>query len=369
VFCDSIYDLDIRPYIRKYISDKEFIDLFHDLIDDEDAIRLLSTHAINYFYLLKNYFKDKISLSSVVLVSPVELAKLLKGYRKLERKGTIDKSRSVKLQIYLLTHAIIGQSRFYARSVKLSDYTLFCKKVERLISDNFFDVSLDNKLEFLVCCQICGYETSISQIIEQETERSVSWAGNFLVDTLNSANTTKTGDCLRISEHRNILYLMSQNRFKYAAAQKVLIKKSKLPIIGRLSRIKMQDYGVRRAIARVDSGATNSSIDASKIFVSNGELHFTLFHEGYPMYSAKEFVVSDYKNVNIRNTIGEQERYAVVLKFELGGKSYESLFALADRQQMLYPILLGRDFLKGRYTVDTSKQFVEKTVKKIKKEQ
>jgi hypothetical protein len=369
VFCDSVYDLDIRPFIRKYISDKEFIDLFHDLIDDEDAIRLLSTHAINYFYLLKNYFKDKISLSSVVLVAPGEIAKLLKGYKRLERKGTIDRPRSVKLQIYLLTHAIIGQSRFYARRVKLSDYTLFCKKVERLISDNFFDVSLDNKLEFLVCCQLCGYEPSIRQIIEQEAEKSVSWAGNFLVDTFNSANTTKTGDCLRISEHRNVLYLMSQNRFKHAVVRKALIKKSKLPIIGRLARVKLQNYEIRRAIARVDSGATNSSIAASNVFVKDNELHFTLFHEGYPMYSGKEFVVSDYKNVNVRNTIGEQERYAVVLKFELGGKLYESLFALADRQQMLYPILLGRDFLKGRYTVDTSKQFVEKTIKKIKKEQ
>ena len=56
VFCDSVYDLDIRPYIRKYVTDKDFINLFNDLIEDKDAICLLSTHAINYFYLLKNYF-------------------------------------------------------------------------------------------------------------------------------------------------------------------------------------------------------------------------------------------------------------------------------------------------------------------------
>ncbi|MEI7539331.1 MAG: RimK/LysX family protein [Candidatus Saccharibacteria bacterium] len=364
VFCDSIYDLDIRPYIKKYISDEDFIGLFNNLIDDGDSIRLLSTHAINFMYLLKNYFKNKISLSSLVLVSTSEITRLLGGYKKLEQSGIIDKRNSVKLQIYLLTHAIIGQSRFYARNVKSSEYTLLCKKVERIIKDNYFDISLDNKLEFLVCSQVCGYDTELRQLIEQEAEKSVSWAGNFLVDTLCLGGGSKTGHCLRISEHRNVLYLMSQKDFVQNKSKKQLGPKGKLPTIGRLARVKMQDYGIRRAIARVDSGATNSSIAASNVRVEGDKLHFILFYKGHPMYTGDEFVSDNFKAINVRNTTSEQGRYAVVLKFELGEKKYKATFNLADRQQMIYPILLGRDFLMGRYKVDTSKQFVEGRRKK-----
>ena len=365
VFCDSIYDFDIRPYVRKYISDKDFIDLFNDLIEDKDAIRLLSTHAINYFYLLKNYFKDKISLSSAVLLSPTEITSLLPGYKKLIKDGKIDKAISVKLQIYLLTHAILGQSRFYARRVKPVQYKVFCKKVERLIQNNYYDVSLDNKSEFLVCCQICGYDSQIRKLIEQELKKSISWAGNFLVDTYNSSNNSRTGDCLRISEHRNVLYIMSQRDF-VRGADTITAKTTrlKLPSIGRLARVKLPDCGVRRAIARVDSGATQSSIAASDVEVINDVLHFKLFHKGHPLYTGEEFTTTDFKNINVRNTTNEQERYSVMLKFEMGDNTYNILFALADRQNMLYPILLGRNFLTGRYSVDTAKQFVEKRNKK-----
>ncbi|MEI6228800.1 MAG: RimK/LysX family protein [Candidatus Saccharibacteria bacterium] len=365
VFCDSVYDLDIRPFIRKYVSDKDFIDQFNKLIDDGDSIRLMSTHAINYFYLLKNYFKDKISLSSSVLVTPGEILKLLPGYKNLEKSGIIDRERSIKLQIYLLTHAIIGASRFYARRVRAAHFITFCKKIERLIKNNYYDISLDNKLEFLVCSQICGYESTIRQAIEQEAEQSVSWAGNFLVDTLNT-HTSITGNCLRISEHRNVLYLMSQHQFVRDTTKKTFRSLPELPSIGRLARIKLPDYDIRRAIARVDSGATSSSIDASNIYIRDGKLHFTLFNENNPLYTGKEFVTGDFKNAKMKNTTGHQERYAVVLKFELGNQAYDVLFALADRRKMLYPILLGRNFLKGRYTVNTARQFIEKSIKRTK---
>jgi len=339
--------------------------LFNDLIEDQDAIRLLSTHAVNYFYLLKNYFKDKISLSSAVLLSPTELTSLLPGYKKLVKDGKIDKARSVKLQIYLLTHAILGQSRFYARRVKPLQYKVFCKKIERLIQNNYYDVSLDNKLEFLVCCQICGYDSGIRKLIEQESKKSISWAGNFLVDTYNSSNDSRTGDCLRISEHRNVLYLMSQKDFSRGTTTITSkTSKLKLPTIGRLARVRLPDFGIRRAIARVDSGATRSSIAASDVDVINDELHYKLFYEGHPLYTGKEFVVKDFKNINVRNTSNEQERYSVMLRFEMGDNSYDIFFALADRKNMLYPILLGRNFLTGRYTVNTAKQFIEKRNKK-----
>jgi hypothetical protein len=260
-----------------------------------------------------------------------------------------------------LTHAVIGESRFYARRVRPAQYKLFCKKTEQLIKDNYFDVSLDNKLEFLVCSQICSYDTSLRKLIEQEVEKSVSWAGNFLVDTHNYFGGSKTRHCLRTSEHRNVLYLMSQKAFKQAkAGVSIAVKPKELPVIGRLARVRLSDYGIRRAIARVDSGATSSSIAASNIFIKDGELHFTLLHEDHPLYIGKEIIAKDFWTVNTRNATSEQERYAVMLNVGVDGGTYSTLFTLADRRNMLYPVLLGRNFLKGRYTVNTAKQFIEK---------
>lgn len=364
VFCDSLYDLDIRPYVRKYVSDKEFTDLFNRLIEDGDAMRMLSTFAINYLYLLKNYFKDKISKSSAVLVSTSEIMSLMDGYKAHERDGTLKKSTSSKLQVYLLTHAIIGESRFYARPVKGSSYKSFCEKIEQIITSNYYEISLDNKLEFLVCCKICGYESNIRKLIEQECQKSVSWAGNFLVDSLNTSSSSKTGNCLRISEHRNTLYLMSQKPFVRGVPKHIVAAKPKLPVIGRLARIRLPQNDVRRAIARVDSGATSSSIDATNVQIIDGKLHFTLFRPDSPVYTGVEYVADDYSSIKLRNSTSKQERYAVTLKIELDNREYDVLFNLSDRSHMTYPILLGRNFLRGRYTVDTAKQFIVRKTKK-----
>lgn len=363
LFCDSLYNINIRPYVEEHISDKELINLFNDLVEDKDSVCLLSTHAINYFYLLKNYFKDKISLSSAVLVSPNEILGLLPHYEELVNTGKISKNRSLKLQLYLLTHLIIGESRFYSRKVALTPFKSVFSKLEKIISKNYFDIALDNKIEFLVCGQICGYESSLRGIIEQEAKQSVSWAGNFLVDTVNTHGHVRTADCLRTSEHRNVLYLMSQKKYIQDNYNDLIIQGKKLPTIGRLARVKLYDYGVRRAIARVDSGAVLSSIDASNVHVKDDGLHFTLLNEENPLYCGIEHISKDYKNINIRNTTSEQARYAVMLKIEVNGEFHEISFTLSDRKKMLYPILLGRNFLTGRYKVDTAKQLVERQIR------
>lgn len=361
VFCDTIYDTDIRPFVRKHVSDKDFLDLFAQLIEDHDAVRLLSTHAINFFYLLKNYFKDKLSLSSAVLVDPHELIELLPGYAELEKAGKVSAADSRKLQIYLLTHAIIGESRFYARKVKATPFRELCVKIEEIIEADYYDVTLDNKLEFLVCAELCGYKSKLRRIIGQEAEMSVSWAGNFLVDTINSRGASRAKHGIQVSEHRNVLYLMSQRPFDAPVATSAT-KKTKAPLrkIGRLARIGIADAGIRRVIARVDSGATRSSIAASNVYVDeSGVLRYTLMYPESPLYNGKELVARDYGTIQVKNTSAQTQRYAVTMRVEVDGIEEDIRFTLADRQHMLYPVLLGREFLKGKYQVDISQQFAK----------
>lgn len=357
LFCDSVYDLDIRPYVKELIPDKEFIGLFRELLADQDAIRVLSTHAINFFYLLKNYYKFSVRLSSMVLVDPYEIVTLAGDYSDLVNRKILMQSDALKLKIYVLTHAILGESRFYQRSVRLQAFKEMCREIEKVISDNYFDVSLDNKCEFLVCAKICGYKTHLKKMIMGEAEKSLSWSGQFIVD----ADASAVRHVLRTSEHRNVLYIMASRErgsmsVQKAASLAVLEKRT----IGRLAKVTLPDFHNMRLIARIDTGATRSSVSVSEIEEKNGAVSFVLFDAEHPLYDGEKLTFHDYKVVKVKNA-GVSElsyRYVVPIRLAIDGDERIVECNLAERQHMHYPILIGRDFLRDGYIVDTSRQFV-----------
>jgi hypothetical protein len=121
------------------------------------------------------------------------------------------------LEVYYLTHAIIGATDFYAKKIAPTDrlyYTQFLQRAEEIISTNYVSLKLDIKLEFLVCCRIVGYASFLSSIIESECVVSLGNDG-FLIDLYN-IKRWKTPTTLAASEHRNVLYLLSQlDSFRY----------------------------------------------------------------------------------------------------------------------------------------------------------
>jgi hypothetical protein len=81
-------------------------------------------------------------------------------------------------------------------------------RLEQIITEYFPHISLDNKLEFLVCARICSYQTPLFERIYIECEASLSPEGIFLVDTLNDNRLAGT-KTFAGSEHRNVLFIMS----------------------------------------------------------------------------------------------------------------------------------------------------------------
>lgn len=354
IFSESVYGIDLRPYVKQYVSDKQFLDLFFELSKDHEAMCFLSTHAINYLYLLKNYFKKQTSMASMVLIDPIDFIEISKGYDDLVSSGRLSKKDAIKLEIYMLTHAIIGESRFYQRKVNTANYKILCKHLEEIISNNYFDVSLDNKFEFLVCAKICSYTSNIRTLILQEAEKSMSWAGNFLVDQDASA----IRHCLRTSEHRNVLYVMATRLFATKSKSKAK-KTSERNAIGRLARVSLPEYGLERLVARVDTGATRSSVCVCDVRQESGKLYYKMLYPEHPLYTGKECSSADYKTLSVKNPGKEKDiRYAVMVELNVEGNHKKVLCSLSDRKHMLYPLLLGRDFLKGSYYVDIDRQFV-----------
>lgn len=198
LFCRTLYDTDIRPAIRKFVSDEEFLEQVELLKKDDNDFFMLSSRAVNFLYLLDFYFDGE------------------KGFLEPERYLNIAKNISFKedqkvnaqLKTYILTHAILGATRFYSEKAADQVYQEMLAELERVISNDYFSISLDNKLEFLVCAKLCDYESYLRNIILDEASKSQSNTGNFIVDKLNEKAKLANYQ-FPMSEHRNVLYLMA----------------------------------------------------------------------------------------------------------------------------------------------------------------
>jgi len=200
---ESAYGIDARPALFASISESELKELEEALINDDEALKILSTFAINYCYLLERVIeKNEQAL-------PIE--------RFLDIGNMYDTSQIENLQllIYLYTHCIIGESNFYTRKIdeeKLPIYRHMLSRLEPLVDGDYDKINLDNKLEFLVCARICKFESSLFDRVYRECDKSISPDGMFVIDIHNQNVQADRNDFLR-SEHRNVLFIMSTTEY------------------------------------------------------------------------------------------------------------------------------------------------------------
>jgi hypothetical protein len=90
--------------------------------------------------------------------------------------------------------------------------------------------------------------------------------------------------------------------------------------------------GTKELIARIDTGATKSSIDIS--LASQLELG--------PVVDSRI----------VKSAHGEKLRPVVRAEVVVKGKTIEAKFTLADRQKMKYQVLIGQNILKKNFLVD-----------------
>jgi hypothetical protein len=135
-------------------------------------------------------------------------------------------------------------------------------------------------------------------------------------------------------------------------------------IIGRAERVDFTGISLN-VPAKIDSGAFRSSVHASDIKeVKNKEgvkvLRFNLF--GHPCAPVKRPIeVDTYDKLSVKSSNGSvEERYEVTLKIKIGSKIFNTSFTLADRASNVFPVLIGRKALTGRYMIDTSRTSVKR---------
>lgn len=88
---------------------------------------------------------------------------------------------------------------------------------------------------------------------------------------------------------------------------------------------------------------------------------FTLLDEIHPSYHGKRITLPLYKLKKVKSSNGEiQLRPAVKVTVKFFGKKYKSVISLTSRADMKFPMLIGRKFLKDRFLVDVSKDYLNK---------
>jgi hypothetical protein len=182
--------------------------------------------------------------------------------------------------------------------------------------------------------------------------------GQFCVLEVNQGSQIVTGHFTDKKIAAFATFMQEQYQDRYARAKQL----SLLQPIGRHVVVSLPEVGVKNIRAKVDTGAYQSVVHAS-------DIREYIDEEGRPTLSYR--VLFDHDQVHdadiptapqttheftkavIKNSFGHrQTRYVVMLRIAINGRIMRTGVTLTDRGDMAIPILLGRRFLRGRYTVN-----------------
>lgn len=137
--------------------------------------------------------------------------------------------------------------------------------------------------------------------------------------------------------------------------------KDQKAVIGAYETVELLDFDISNAPAKVDTGADVSSIHCTEIEIEHlksgkKKLYFTLPRAISHTMRGKTYQTTKFSRRIIKNSFGDKERrYVVTTNIGIAGKVIEARFTLADRTNMKYPILIGKELLRHHFVVDVSK--------------
>ncbi len=132
-------------------------------------------------------------------------------------------------------------------------------------------------------------------------------------------------------------------------------------IIGTKELISIIDLELYNIDAKVDTGADSNALHCDHIEIDkqNNSVSFTLLDEVHKAYHGKRMTFPLYKIKKVKSSNGEvQIRPAIEVNIEFFGKRYKSIISLTNRADMKFPMLIGRRFLKNRFLVDVSQEYL-----------
>lgn len=129
-----------------------------------------------------------------------------------------------------------------------------------------------------------------------------------------------------------------------------------LGIIGAVEPIYLKDMN-SVFYARVDTGATTSSLDATEItrFERDGEDWVSFVVTNAQTKETKKFEKKVARKISIKRQSGNNEsRVSVNMEIKFGNQQLVKEFTLVHREDFNYQVLIGRNILNGLAVVDVA---------------
>jgi len=131
-------------------------------------------------------------------------------------------------------------------------------------------------------------------------------------------------------------------------------------LIGRREFVDFPELKLSGLEAKIDTGAYTTAIHCTHIsLVTRGDkqvLSFKIPTATLSELSTTYYEVENFSRKKIKNSFGEmEERYVIKTPIRIGNKSIRTTISLSDRENMRYPVLIGRRYLKGYFVVDVRK--------------
>jgi hypothetical protein len=125
-------------------------------------------------------------------------------------------------------------------------------------------------------------------------------------------------------------------------------------VIGRFDKADFPALQLNDIAIKIDTGAYTSSIHCENIVEKDEFLECAFLDEEHPKYNEKKITFSEYDIIFVRSSNGIiQKRYQVLSTIKIFNKVYKISLSLSSRQEMRFPVLIGRKFLTKKFIVDT----------------
>ncbi len=120
--------------------------------------------------------------------------------------------------------------------------------------------------------------------------------------------------------------------------------------LGRIEKVILLPWAIELP-ARIDTGATVSSLDARAMRVHGERVEFTLPEK----YGASKLELPILGWHHVRSPHGKQKRPVVEMELCIGPKRIRAKVNLTDRSMVKYPLILGRNILREGFVVDVKR--------------
>ncbi len=132
----------------------------------------------------------------------------------------------------------------------------------------------------------------------------------------------------------------------------MLLINSDIKIIGRREFVSFPLLNLQHIEAKIDTGAYTSSLHCQqiKLTVVNNKKSLQV-----QLLDNSIHTITNFTKKKIKNSFGEmEERFIIKTIIQIGRKKINTTVSLSDRENMRYPVLIGRRLLKGKFMVDVN---------------